>query len=71
MVDLEKKMISFLKSINIENYEDFDLTFKVVERNKKNSKQIDMVIVKETPWKYSLLNQFQEGLSKVPYPYNI
>ena len=71
MVDLEKKMISFLKSINIENYEDFDLTFKVAERNKKNSKQIDMVIVKETPWKYSLLNQFQEGLSKVPYPYNI
>jgi len=70
-MNLKEKMNSFLRSLHIENVEDFDLNFQSVGRNEKRHEQIDMIIVKDTPWRYSLLNQFQEGLNTVTYPYNI
>ena len=63
------KMISFLKHINIENIDDFDIDFEMVGRNRFKPEQIDMVIVKNTPWKYHLLRQFQDALNTVTYPY--
>ena len=63
------KMLSFLKSIGITNIEDFDVDFEMVGRNRFNPKQIDMVIVKDTPWQYEYLHQLQEGLNGVDYPY--
>ena len=66
---MKPKMISFLNSIGITNVEDFDLDFDVVNRNRFNHAQIDMIITKETPWKYEQLRQFQDGLNTVNYPY--
>ena len=63
------KMVSFLKHLNIENIDDFDLDFEMVGRNRFKPEQIDMVIIKNTPWKYHLLRQFQDALNTVNYPY--
>ena len=63
------KMISFLNHIHIDNVEAFDLDFEMVGRNRFKREQIDMVIVKKTPWKYHLLRQFQDGLNTLTYPY--
>ena len=63
------RMISFLKHISIENFDDFDIDFEMVGRNRFRKEQIDMVIRKNTPWKYHLLRQFQDGLNTLTYPY--
>ena len=63
------KMVSFLKHLNIENIDDFDIDFEMVGRNRFKPEQIDMVIVKNTPWKYHLLREFQDALNTVTYPY--
>ena len=65
----KEKMISFLKSIHIDNVDDFDMHFEMVGRNRFKHEQIDMVIVKQTPWQYEFLHQLQEGLNGVSYPY--
>ncbi|MBO6260996.1 MAG: PolC-type DNA polymerase III [Bacilli bacterium] len=63
------KMISFLNHIHIENIDAFDIDFEMVGRNRFKREQIDMVIVKQTPWKYQLLREFQDGLNTLTYPY--
>ena len=64
-------MRSFLNHIHIENIDDFDLDFEMVMRNRFNYQQIDMIIVKETPWRYDLLREFLDGLGTVDYPYTL
>ena len=66
---MQEKMKSFLKSIHIENIDDFDLDFEMVGRNRFNYQQIDMIISKQVPWTYELLRQFQDGLNSITYPY--
>ena len=66
---MNDKMVRFLNSIGISNVDDFDLDFEMVGYNRFKPKQLDMVIVKKTPWKYSLLRQFQDGLDTIKYPY--
>ena len=68
---MNDKMISFLKHINIENIDDFDLDFDMVGRDRIRKEQINMAIVKKTPWKYHLLRQFQDGLNTITYPYTL
>ena len=68
---MTSKMISFLTHLNIENIDDFDIDFEMVGRNRFKPQQIDMMIVKNTPWKYHLLRQFQDALNNVDYPYLI
>ncbi len=68
---MTERMISFLKHIHIENADAFDIDFEMVGRNRFNKNQIDMVIVKETPWKYHLLREFQDGLNTITYPYTL
>ena len=63
------KMVSFLNHMNIDNIDDFDIDFEMVGRNRFDRNQIDMVIVKQTPWKYHLLRQFQDALNTLTYPY--
>ena len=65
------KMVRFLKSIGIENVDDFDLSFDLCARNPFSKDQIDMVIVKKTPWKYHLLRKFQDGLNTIAYKYTL
>ena len=64
-------MVSFLKHLNIENIDDFDIDFEMVGRDRFKKEQINMVIVKNTPWKYHLLRQFQDALNEVTYPYKL
>ena len=69
---MKEKMISFLKSIGIEDYENYDLDFEMVGRNRFNKNQIDMVILKEKPWNYTVLRHFQDALNTITnYPYTI
>lgn len=68
---MNNKMIRFLTSINIKDIERFDLDFDLVTRNNFVRDQIDMFIAKNTPWDYSLLEEFLEGLNTVKYPYKI
>ena len=62
---MKEKMKSFLTHIHIENIDDFDIDFEMVGRNRFNYEQIDMIIVKETPWNYELLRQFMDGLGTI------
>ena len=66
---MNDKMVRFLTSIGINNVDDFDLDFEMVGYNRFDKKQLDMVIVKDTPWQYSLLRQFQDGLNTISYKY--
>ena len=68
---MNDKMKRFLNSLHIENIDDFDLEFEMVGRNFFNYQQIDMIIVKERPWEYGLLRQFQDGLNTITYPYTL
>ena len=68
---MKEKMKSFLTHIHIENIDDFDIDFEMVGRNRFNYEQIDMIIVKETPWNYELLRQFMDGLGTIEYPYKL
>ena len=65
----DQKMQRFLNSLHIDNVDDFDMSFEMINRNRFNDKQWDMVIIKSTPWKYQLLRQFQDGLQHINYPY--
>ncbi len=64
-------MIRFLTSIGIDNFEDFDIEFDSVSMDQENIRQVNMVIRKETPWYYQDINQFQEKLFSVNYPYSL
>lgn len=68
---MNEKMVRFLSSIGIENFDDFDLDFDMIGRNRFNKQQYDMVIVKTKPWKYYLLRQFQDRLINIDYPYTL
>ena len=68
---MSDKIKRFLTSINIENVEDFDMDFDMVNRNRFNPLQIDMIISKDTPWEYDLLRQFLDALNSITYPYKI
>jgi len=68
---MSDKMVRFLKHIGIENTDRFDMDFDLVTRNQFIREQIDMIIVKDTPWEYSLLEEFQNGLAIIGYPYTI
>ena len=62
---MNDKMRRFLTSINIDNVERFDLDFDIVTRNQYNRNQIDMLIVKQVPWTYELLEEFQNHLESI------
>jgi len=62
---MKEKMISFLTSIGINDYESFDIDFDMVNRNRFDRNTVEMVISKETPWEYELLNRFIEGLNTI------
>lgn len=68
---MNNKMIRFLQSINLNNIERFDIDFDLVSRNAYDKKQVDMLIVKKSPWTYELLDEFIEHLANIKYPYKI
>lgn len=68
---MDNKMVRFLTSIGLKNIERFDLGFDLVSRNEFVREQVDMYMVKKTPWDYSLLEEFQAGLETITYPYTL
>ncbi len=66
-----QKMLRFLSSIHIDNVDDFDLSFEMINKNRFNPNQWDMVIVKEKVWEYRLLKQFIDSLSYITYKYTL
>ena len=62
-------MVRFLTSIGITEVDDFDLDFEMVGYDRFKKDQLNMVIVKDTPWKYSYLRRFQDGLNTITYKY--
>lgn len=68
---MNNKMIRFLSSLNIDDVDRFDIDFDLVSMNPIIKTQVDMAIVKDTPWEYHLLEAFQKGLSTISYPYTI
>jgi len=69
--NMNDKMLHFLQSIKISNPERFDIDFEMVGWNRFNPKQLDMVIVKKTPWDYELLREFQDALINIDYKYSL
>ncbi len=61
--------IRFLKSIKITNLDDFDLDFKSIK--KLPSGTWEMVINKDTPWTFELLDEFKECIVNINYPYDL
>ena len=59
------KMVRFLNKIEIFNIEDFDIEFDMISKNRFNPKQFDMMIVKQTPWSFERIRQFQEALINI------
>ena len=68
---MKDKMKRFLNSIGIQDTDRFDLDFDFVQRNPFVREQVDMIICKDNPWEYSLLEEFMEGLNIIGYPYQI
>lgn len=64
-------MIRFLNSIGLNDVTSFDIDFDLIQRNPLDREQIDMYIVKDTPWEYQNLDLFMSCLSKIHYPYKM
>ena len=68
---MNDKMTRFLTSIKLENLDRFDMDFDYVARNENNKEQVDMMIVKKTPWNDDLLDEFLDALENISYPYEM
>ena len=68
---MSDRMQRFLKSIHITEFDDFDLEFEMIGRDRFDRDRYVFAICKQTPWKYDLLRQFQDGLNTITYKYVI
>jgi DNA polymerase-3 subunit alpha (Gram-positive type) len=68
---MQEKMKRFLESIGIADAERFDLDFDLVARDPYERNKVNMHIAKNSPWDYSALEEFQEGLTRATYPIDI
>ena len=60
----------FLKSIGIENQDEFDLDFEYIHKNPSQN-SYEYCFRKETPWKSNELDIFLNGLQLIKYNYTI
>lgn len=67
----DAKMRRFLEDMGIANPEAFDLSFDRVLRDPKVQNKVIFHIRKTRPWEQALLEEFLQGLSALPYPYDI
>lgn len=69
---MQKKMVRFFNSIGFADEASlFDVDFVSIKMDLKNPRQVNMVIKKETPWEYNLLERFIEALGNANYPYSL
>ncbi len=65
---MQEQMVRFLQSIGLTDPERFDLQFEAVTKNPLKPQQWDMIVTKDTPWTYALLEPFLAGISQLNYP---
>ena len=63
----QPKIIRFLESIGLEDVTRFGMDFEFVASDPKIKGLVHMTIRKETPWEYSLLNEFLMALERATY----
>jgi len=68
MKDLMKR---FLASIDLEDFESFDIDFDYCAWDSPAKKVFDMHICKETPWTYKDFDKFFQALQNIKYKYKI
>lgn len=68
---MSEKMLRFLRSIGIENIESFDLEFESIIKHPFKKNGWDMTVIKSSPWRFDLLDEFLQKLSSIDYPYDI
>ena len=59
------KMVRFLKSIGIENIDDFDIDFISCQKSKVDKNFFIFNIKKVTPWNFGILEEFKNGLLNI------
>lgn len=59
------KMIRFLKSIGIENIDDFDIDFISCQKSKVDKNFFIFNVKKITPWNFGILEEFKNGLLNI------
>ncbi len=64
-------MERFLKSIYIDNIDDFDLDFDALSYDRFIKDRLNMNIVKKTPWEFSFLDEFLDHLHYIEYNYQM
>lgn len=64
-MDYSKKTIDFLKSIKIENIEDFDIHFLSHFKSKFDENYFIFQVEKDSPWDYQLLDEFLRHLENI------
>jgi DNA polymerase III subunit alpha, Gram-positive type len=64
---MQERMKRFLNSIGISETECDDLDFDALIKNPFDHKQLDMVIIKDQPWEYPILNKFVNAILHLNY----
>jgi DNA polymerase-3 subunit alpha (Gram-positive type) len=65
---MQDKMQRFLLTLGITTPEAYDLQFEAVTKNPLQPQQWDMVVTKDTPWQFQLLEPFLAGMANLTYP---
>ena len=65
------RMIRFLHSIGIEDYENYDLDFDKITKSQFFDNGFSFVIKKDSPWSPYQADHFISGLNKLKYQYEI
>ncbi len=68
---MDKTMERFLASIQLYDVESFDIAFDKEKPFSKVNGVWQYYIVKDTPWEYDLLHEFQEHLNTITYAYKL
>ena len=69
---MQERTERFLKSININDIENYDLDFESIVKSKYYSNTFIFTINKDTPWKYKQLDAFLTGLKHIDnYKYEL
>ena len=68
---MQQKMKRFLASIGIKDAERYDLDFVSIRQKPEKGSPLEMIVSKDLPWDFSLLNEFIECLGNINYPYAI
>ena len=68
---MQTKIQRFLVSIGLKDIDRFDMTMPFAVMNPYVKDQVDMVIEKDTPWDFALLDEFILALGKIRYKYTL